>query len=276
MGWETTNALGGWPLVCSRRWMIPPSPATHIRSSGLSCLKVEAATIRDTIFRSAKAQPHPPLWISIQNWCRFTVPPRPRTRPPIQQGAPSSYFLALAISRGSTTDVQDKGCCWLGGVCLLTGQVGGLAATTTQPGEGHSQAHFTPFQSYSSNTSPLSGTVLLKQSSGRCGPSSLSHRPPSQGARLPFRSLGLPISLGAKGCRLSASAYIHIHPHKSSTSLQANFAALRAVCRLRHAARVLHSHLLTSSPHQHQSAPSITVHHSLSQPDSSCPALAIF
>ena len=62
--------------------------------------------------------------------------------------------------------MQDKGSCGLGGACLLTGQVGGLAATATRSDEGHSQAHFTPFQSYSSITSPLS--AALKR--GLCRP----------------------------------------------------------------------------------------------------------
>ena len=86
--------------------------------------------------------------------------------PPYPARRTVGLFRSLAISRGRTTDVQDKGSCGRGGVCLLTGQVGGLAATAIQSGEGHSQAHFTPFQSYSATTSPLS--AALKR--GLCRP----------------------------------------------------------------------------------------------------------
>jgi hypothetical protein len=55
--------------------------------------------------------------------------------------------------------MQDKGSCWLGDACLLTGQVARLAGTATRSGEGHSKDHFTLFQSYLSNTSPLSATL---------------------------------------------------------------------------------------------------------------------
>jgi hypothetical protein len=77
---------GDWeaaPSFVRRRWTIPPSPATESRS-GLSRSQevtrtdlVEAATIRDAIFRSAKAPPRTPLGMSARNWCYFTVPPRP-------------------------------------------------------------------------------------------------------------------------------------------------------------------------------------------------------
>lgn len=113
---------GGWagrqpapweagPSFVRRRWTIPPSPATHVLRSGLSRSQevtrtelVEAATIRDAIFRSTKAPPRTPLGMSVRNWCHFTVPPRPRTRPPIQQGAPSGYSLAsLSVGVGRPT-----------------------------------------------------------------------------------------------------------------------------------------------------------------------------
>ena len=60
----------------------------------------------------------------------------------------------VAISRGKS-DMQDKGSCGLGDMCLLTGQVGGLASTDNRSCEGYSEAYFTPFQSCLSNTSPL-------------------------------------------------------------------------------------------------------------------------
>ena len=44
---------------------------------------------------------------------------------------------------------------------------------------------------------------MLKQSFKRCGPSSPSPRAPEEEATSTFRSLGLPIALGAKGCRRS-------------------------------------------------------------------------
>jgi hypothetical protein len=34
--------------------------------------------------------------VGARNWCHFTVPLRPRTRTPIQLGAPASYDLAYA------------------------------------------------------------------------------------------------------------------------------------------------------------------------------------
>ena len=138
MGWATTSALGGWPLVRSPSVMdelreLSPTGGgsatcvdlsgrpqgsydsavspTHVLRSGLSRSQevtrtelVEAATIRDAIFRSTKAPPRTPLGMSVRNWCHFTVPPRPRTRPPIQQGAPSGYFVAsLSVGVGRPT-----------------------------------------------------------------------------------------------------------------------------------------------------------------------------
>jgi hypothetical protein len=90
---------------------------------------------------------------------------------------------SLAINRGRTTDVQDKASCGIGDMCLLTGQVGGLAATATQSGEGHSQAHFTLFQSYLSNTSPLS--AALKR--GLCRPIFTTLRPAISAGRSAWR-----------------------------------------------------------------------------------------
>ena len=94
-----SKSWGGWagrqpapweagPSFVRRRWTNPPSPSTHVLRSGLSRSQevtrtelVEAATIRDAIFRSTKAPPRTPLGMSVRNWCHFTVPPRPRTRP---------------------------------------------------------------------------------------------------------------------------------------------------------------------------------------------------
>ena len=62
---------------------------------------VKTTSIRAAIFSSTKALPRTPLRVSAQNWCHFTVPPRPRTLPPIQSGALSGYVVAsLSVGVG--------------------------------------------------------------------------------------------------------------------------------------------------------------------------------
>ena len=65
-------------------FIVPP----HVLRLGLSRSQevtrtelAEAATIRDAIFRSAKALPRTTIGMSERNWCHFTIPPRPRTHP---------------------------------------------------------------------------------------------------------------------------------------------------------------------------------------------------
>ena len=129
MGWAATSALGGWPLVRSpsvdksavsrySRSAFGPVPLSrsdahgigrggHYQGRHLPFHQGPAThTPRDertelvSFHRSAKA-PH--------------APPYPARRT-------VGLDRSLAINRGKTTDVQDKGSCGLGGVCLLTGQ----------------------------------------------------------------------------------------------------------------------------------------------------------
>ena len=113
------KVVGGWagrqpapweagPSFVRRRWTNPPSPAIHVLRSGLSRSQemtrtelVKTTSIRAAIFSSTKALPRTPLRVSAQNWCHFTVPPRPRTLPPIQSGALSGYVVAsLSVGVG--------------------------------------------------------------------------------------------------------------------------------------------------------------------------------
>ena len=176
---------GGWagrqpapweagPSFVRRRWTNPPSPATHVVThvlrSGLSRSQevtrtelVEAAGTPSSVPQGPATHTPRDERTELVSFHRSAKAPH---APPYPARCTVGLFPSLAISRGRTTDVQDKGSCGRGGVCFLTGQVGGLAATAIQSGEGHSQAHFTPFQSYSATTSPLS--AALKR--GLCRP----------------------------------------------------------------------------------------------------------
>ena len=173
MGWATTSALGGWPLVRSpsvddsavsrySRSAFGPVPLSRSDSHGIG--RGGHYQGRHLPFHQGPAT-HTPRDERTESVSFHRSAKAPHA-PPYPARCTVGLFRSLAISRGRTTDVQDKGSCGRGGVCLLTGQVGGLAATAIQSGEGHSQAHFTPFQSYSATTSPLS--AALKR--GLCRP----------------------------------------------------------------------------------------------------------
>ena len=59
-----------------------------------------------------------------RNWCHFTVPPRPRTRTPIQLGAPASYVVAYASGGRRSADVPGEGPAGVGRVAHSTVQTG--------------------------------------------------------------------------------------------------------------------------------------------------------
>ena len=209
MGWATTSALGGWPLVVRRRWTIPPSPSTHVLRSGLSRSQevvstglIEAATIRGRHlpFHRCPATPTPrDERTELMSFHRSAKAPH---APPYPARRTFGLDRSLSMDRSRLTDVQDKESCGHGGVCLLTGQVGELAATATQSGEGDSQPHFTLFQSYSYNTSPLSAApkegTLSTRSSRLCAQRSvpagvLGEEPTRSGRRIAILT---PTSLG--------------------------------------------------------------------------------
>ena len=173
MGWATTSALGGWPLVRSpsvgksavsrySRSAFGPVPLSRSGAHGIG--RGGHYQGRHLPFHQGPAT-HTPRdeRTELVSFHRSAKAPHAH---PYPARCTVGLDRSLAINRGKTTDVQDKGSCGLGGVCLLTGPVGGLAATATRSDEGHSQAHFTPFQSYSSTTRPLS--AALKR--GHCRP----------------------------------------------------------------------------------------------------------
>ena len=173
MGWATTSALGGWPLVRSpsvdksavsrySRSAFGPVPLSRSDAHGIG---------RGCHYQGRHLPFHQgPATLTPRDERTELVSFHRSAKAPHAHSYPARRTVgldrSLAINRGKTTDVQDKGSCGLGGVCLLTGQVGGLAATATRSDEGQSQAHFTPFQSYSSITSPLSAALRR----GHCRP----------------------------------------------------------------------------------------------------------
>ena len=129
IGWATTSALGGWPLVRSpsvdksavsrySRSAFGPVPLSRSDAHGIG--RGGHYQGRHLPFHQGPAT-HTPRdeRTELVSFHRSAKAPH---APPYPARCTVGLDRSLAINRGKTTDVQDKGSCGRGGVCLLTGQ----------------------------------------------------------------------------------------------------------------------------------------------------------